>query len=1031
MALPSPSRLFVCLPLLWVGLHAQTALALDRNRSIAQHALDEWTSDAGLPRNTVEAVARTPDGLLWFATSNGLARLEGDRFRTWTHDDFPTVGALHTNALAAGTKPGELWLGTEGSGLVRFDYHTGEYETFREQDGLCDDNIGSLAMDHNGRLWIGTQSALACSFQDGSFAPFPLPERGAKSVLDIATDNNGGVYMAALTDALLWAPPLSEQLQALTGLPGLASAVLVDKDGAVFVGTTGSGVFQYLWDQNAFLPIAHGVLGQTSVRSLERDEQGVLWVGTAGHGVYRVRLDDGRVSTERDHIDAPLVTDLLADSEGSLWITSMGYGVKRLVDHRLYTVSERHGLGQHGLLSLAEDPDGDILIGTASGGIYRMLGNQAQPLLPEGSALEGSEVVSMHQGANGVLWASLHERGLARIEENQITLLGIDSGLADLRTSVVFEDSDGGVWIGHSSGALERLSEEETKRFGAEQGLPGQAITAILEGQDGSIWIATRGGGAAVLEEGSFRALTTADGLGSDNVNALYESGNRSLWFCTDNGLTRHRDGVVFTIGRAHGLPASAIYDMSEDRSGNLWLVTDQGILALDRTELAALVGGNIQSLSPQLFDHTSGMLTTESSGAHQHSMLKSSHSVIYVATTHGLVVVEPDRQLAERAAPGVALTGMDLAGVPQSLPDPQQRPRLGRGRQDVAFSFLSTSNLHPRSTRYRYRLTGLEEGWTETTATTKVRYPALPPGRYGFEVQASHDQDWSGPVTSQAFAITSYPWQWRWPWLLAVLAGGLVAVYLHRRTVKRNAEDRRTLEAELDAKARELRDAALVDPLTGLRNRRFVMEVVLPEVVAFIAQKVNIHQAGTMRRSTAETGVYGVFLFDVDHFKLINDTLGHEAGDRMLQQFSYLLRRSVRQDDFVVRWGGEEFLVVLRFSDRDHLDQYARRVREQVERTTFLVSEASGGALKKTASLGYVSLPFFDEQPSLLEFEHALLLADQALYYAKEGGRNRAVRAVSTGKLPQQGELREMVRSLDWAIEHGFVRLDTFASKD
>jgi diguanylate cyclase (GGDEF)-like protein len=235
-------------------------------------------------------------------------------------------------------------------------------------------------------------------------------------------------------------------------------------------------------------------------------------------------------------------------------------------------------------------------------------------------------------------------------------------------------------------------------------------------------------------------------------------------------------------------------------------------------------------------------------------------------------------------------------------------------------------------------------------------------------------------------------------------------------------------LEAALEAKARELRDAALVDPLTGLRNRRFVTEVVLPEVAAFLTQRLQILRSGTRRRTIAEAGVFGVFLFDIDHFKRINDTLGHEAGDRMLQQFSFLLRRSVRQDDFVIRWGGEEFLVVLRFTDRDHLDTYARRVREQVEQTTFLVADAAGGSLKKTTSIGYISLPFFDEQPEGLEFEQALLLADEALYKAKEGGRNRAVRVVSTGQIPEGADLRQMVRSLDWAIERGYVRLEVYA---
>jgi diguanylate cyclase (GGDEF)-like protein len=1031
MVPPHLSRAALALPLMWAWAAAGPAWALDRERSIAHHALDTWTTEQGLPRNTVEAVTRTPDGLLWFATSDGLALLEGERFRSWTHADFPEVNTLHLNAIAAGHQPGVLWLGTEGSGLLRFDYHTDSYRVYREADGLCDDNVGSLAMDQQGRLWIGTQSALACTLKDGEFTPFPLPARGGKSVLDIATDHAGGVYMAALTDALLYAPSQAATLEQKSGLPGPATAVLVDKKGAVYVGTAGFGLFQFFWDQQAYIPVAPKALGQASIRHLEQDEQGVLWVGTTGHGVIRIHPDHAEVDLAHDHLDTPLVTDLLADGEGSLWITSMGYGVKRLVDHPLHTISERHGLEHPGLHSLAIGSEGEVLLGTAGGGIYRMDGDHVAPLLPAGSPLDGGKVVSMNLGAQGVIWASLYEQGLARLAGDKVELWDTAQGLADLRTSAVLEARDGAVWVGHFSGALERIDAEGARSFGPENGLPGQAITGILEHQDGRIWIATRGGGAAVLEGERFRRLRKSDGLGSDNVHGIHEAGNGVLWFCTAEGLTRYEDGVLFNIGREHGLPAGAVYDLTEDRDGAMWLATDKGIVELKRSEVAALVNGQTETLPATLYDETAGMLTSECSGGYQHAVVKGRDGVIHVATTRGLVIAEPDRTPPDRSPPGVAITRFELDGEARPVAELEGSPRLGWDHHDLVLGFHADTNLHPRTTRYRYRLTGLEEDWIEIDAASRIRYPNLGPGRYRFEVQASNDGHWDGPIAKASFKLSRFPWQWTWLWGLLALSSILATWWLHRRTVRINADRSRKLEAELDAKARELREATLVDPLTGLRNRRFVMEVILPEVVAFIAQKVRLQQSGTQRRSASETGVYGVFLFDVDHFKKINDTLGHEAGDRMLQQFSYLLRRSVRQDDFVVRWGGEEFLVVLRFSDRDHLDQYARRVREQVERTTFLVSEAAGGALKKTASIGYVSLPFFDEEPSLLEFEQALLLADQALYLAKEGGRNRAVRAVSTGKLPEGGDLRQIVQSLDWAVENGFARLETFGPSD
>jgi diguanylate cyclase (GGDEF)-like protein len=1029
MLLLRPRPTLALVSLLWAGLSTADAWGLDRNRSVAQHALDRWTTADGLPRNTVEAVARTPDGLLWFATSDGLARLEGRLFRSWTHQDFAGVPPLRTNALVAGTEPGVLWLGTQGSGLLRFDYHTEQHQLLREADGLCDDNISALAMAGQGQLWIGTQSALACRYADGVFTPFHLPE-GAKRVVDIATDRRGGVFMAAQTRALLHAPAAASGIQALPGLPGEASAVLVDRGGSIFVGTYDDGVFEYMWDTRSYHPVAPELLKGAKVRRLELDEQGVLWVGTMERGVIRVLLDREQDELERNHVDVPLVTDLLVDPEGSLWITTMGYGIQRLVDHRLYTISARHGLEHEDVLTLAEHPDGGVLVGTAGGGIYHLVGDAARPLLPADDPLSRAEVVSMHRRDRERVWAALYEDGLARLEAGQSLRLE-QAGRPGARSSAVFAARDDSLWLGHYDGVLEHIDQGERSYLSTAQGLPGQAITAITERQDGSLWVGTQGGGAAVLDGTRFRAVTSADGLASDTVHGIYEAGNGALWIATSAGLTRFSEGEPFTLDRAHGLPAGAVYGVVEDRSGGLWLTTDNGIVTIDRATVDALISGKLPKVQPEHFDQTRGMLTSECSGGHQSGILKRGDGTLFAATTRGVVVVEPLRAFEERDPPGVVITQLRVAGEPWALPLETKRPRLGRGATDVELSFLANSNLHPSHTYFRYRLVGQDSSWVEADLAQIARFPELAPGRYTFEVQAGQAGRWDGPVTSVDFGIGRYPWQWTWLWVLLGLGAGGAAWALHRRRIMQLEQRRRALEEELDAKTRELRNAALVDPLTGLRNRRFVMEVVLPEVVAFIAQKVSTRQTGARRRSTAETGVYGVFLFDVDHFKKINDSLGHEAGDRMLQQFSYLLRRSVRQDDFVVRWGGEEFLVVLRFSDRDHLDQYARRVREQVERTTFLVSEASGGALKKTASIGYVSLPFFDEAPDLLEFEQALLLADQSLYHAKESGRNRAVRAVATGKVPRAGELQQMARSLEWGIEHGFVRLETFASKE
>ncbi len=165
------------------------------------------------------------------------------------------------------------------------------------------------------------------------------------------------------------------------------------------------------------------------------------------------------------------------------------------------------------------------------------------------------------------------------------------------------------------------------------------------------------------------------------------------------------------------------------------------------------------------------------------------------------------------------------------------------------------------------------------------------------------------------------------------------------------------------------LRDSALKDSLTGLYNRRFLQECTENMV------------AGVMRRGKN----IGLIMCDLDYFKQVNDVYGHNAGDAVLKETSDLIRSSVRTSDLVIRFGGEEFLVVLLDTNKDETMKVAEKIRESVQNAKFKVQD---GVLKKTISLGVSEFPI-DTQL----FWQAIKYADVALYKAKETGRNKVIR--------------------------------------
>lgn len=179
-----------------------------------------------------------------------------------------------------------------------------------------------------------------------------------------------------------------------------------------------------------------------------------------------------------------------------------------------------------------------------------------------------------------------------------------------------------------------------------------------------------------------------------------------------------------------------------------------------------------------------------------------------------------------------------------------------------------------------------------------------------------------------------------------------------------------------------KLADMALRDSLTGLRNRHYLEEFLEDELARILRTwHPGSISAGVPIRSAA------IVMMDLDHFKAVNDTHGHPAGDEVLRQAARILQENIRKPDLAVRWGGEEFLIFIRDTLQARPGMAAERVRSAIDRHAFRLP--SGETIHLTCSLGYASFPFLQGSPDRLGWSQVMTLADEALYLAKRSGRN------------------------------------------
>jgi diguanylate cyclase (GGDEF)-like protein len=254
----------------------------------------------------------------------------------------------------------------------------------------------------------------------------------------------------------------------------------------------------------------------------------------------------------------------------------------------------------------------------------------------------------------------------------------------------------------------------------------------------------------------------------------------------------------------------------------------------------------------------------------------------------------------------------------------------------------------------------------------------------------ANPDGAWNETAFALALDVAPPPWLSRWAfWGYAVGFLSLIALCweAHRRSLVREARYSRRLKDEVNTRTRELaarnveleiansrlERASLTDHLTGLGNRRSLIKD-MPQILTRLDRDRLEHD-----RDLRMT----LMLVDLDRLKPINDAYGHEAGDLVLEGVAGQLRRCLRDSDRVVRWGGDEFVIVRTDSDLEDAAQLAEDIRIKVAELRFRVNETSSAA-HTTVSIGFACYPFVTEAPLWASWEEVLHLADMALYRAK-----------------------------------------------
>ncbi|HTX76345.1 MAG TPA: diguanylate cyclase [Terracidiphilus sp.] len=932
------------------GLHAQ------------EYRFQSFGAEQGLTNLEVRNLFQDSRGFLWVSTQEGVFRYDGNRFQAFADD----VGLPLSSAVAFGELPGGSLLVGGAFGLYRFSGN--RFEKVLLPGAKTVSWVGGIRSDGHGQTYLATDAGLfvltpgQCS-GDIHFDRVPTPAGiSGTGFRGIVVDGDAVWYGCGEQVCRLHEGTVRVFGEAAGLTPTPWVVIGKDANGDLWVRGRGVGLASLARGGPEFqlrdtpLPPA----GTSGVAAVDQDS--FLLFPSPDGLIIRRRNDWWKVGRAQGLRGVSYC--VLQDREGAIWVGTAGRGLVRWAGYKQWeSYSADTGLASDVAYQMLPQPDGSLWVGTEAGlmrGYRSGKGYRWQKITTVGSV----PIHSLAEDGDGTLWLGTEVRGVAHFDpgSGQVQWIGREQGLDGLSPYTVMIDRKRRLWAATEAGLF--VAQLPFRRFQAVSPLPRERFWALAETDNGQIWAGGRDG-LYRLDEDSWQHFTTHDGMGRNAVLALGSSRD-VLWIgYVDSGqIDRVEVGpgkLQFTpAAQSQGASGSLTYFLGFDARGRLWAGTNHGVHVLDRGSWRA-------------FDSNDGLAWDD---CDLHGFAAEPDGSVWIGTSGGLSHYAPPTHAPPSYPLSVVFTRITLGGKDVTSSEPTSTDFHSN---TLVAQYSDLNFAHGSSLSFRYRLLPLFTDW-RTTDRIELEFPGIPPGEYRLEVQVRDVAgNWSPRQAEFAFQIQT-PW-FRSYWFLGLcvlIALALAALMVRLRirvSRRRERELVRLVEmrtAELKRANEELYRLSATDGLTGIANRR-------------IFDKVLHREWARLPRSMEPLSV---LMLDVDHFKMLNDSEGHQYGDACLVHVAATMYQITRREiDLVARYGGEEFAAILPATGAAEALALAERIRLAIA-DLGLANPRSPTRPSLTVSIGVGSA----SKGIPGDCDTFMAAIDRALYAAKRAGRNRVV---------------------------------------
>lgn len=790
-----------------------------------------YTQKEGLSFGIINSITQDNKSFMWFATAYGLNRFDGATFKVFRFDPSTEKG-LPGNYVQKVFKDssGDLWVSSR-NGLFRFDPETEHFNRYKLiSDPQKKADVTCISENKEGNLWI-SMSGTGFSYLDKkrkevrNYNTNNLKGLSSNSILNIYEDTVGFLWVGTrdaginvfhinkgkIGERVIFTDPISTSAR--------VNCIYSDKEANIWIGTSG-GLWLYERKSNKF----HFIYGQNYrlrsnfFLSVIQDSQRQLYVGLQDGGLYVLDLNRFKVSNPSEfvfeqvtnenglHITPRSVQDLYIDKDKNLWAGTYGDGVymvnKTTEKFRLFhkKTTDRYGESYIRYYGICMDKEGYLWLGTDGDGIYKSTkeGKILKHYTADGkkNSLTDHAILYAFKDSKNNLWFGTYAKGLLLYDPRSDGFISFQHHAADPSSlggndvRVIHEDKQANIWVGMNGGGLSLFNPltRKFKNFNTSNSkISSNDVRALEHDQDNNLWIGTYGGGLNYLDirQQMFRPLLLKTkrepGTSSDIILSLYLDQQRHLWIGTEgDGLLLYTipQKTLTRFNEKKGLANNTVYAIKAERSGKIWLSTNNGLSTID-----------LRNHKIYNYEESNGLQGGQFNPGS--AIYDAKDDLMCFGGTEGWNLFYPSLIKPSSYLPEVRITGLQLYGKEEGdngdIKNVSESKQIVLDASQPVFSiqYMALNYAYPKSAQFAYKLEGLDKDWNYVKYQKSATYRYLSPGIYTFKVKASNqDGTWNDSYAKVDIRILP-PWYKSW-WaycVYSIFTGMAVYAFIHYKS--------------------------------------------------------------------------------------------------------------------------------------------------------------------------------------------------------------------------------------------------------